>query len=348
MIPTFTSLKINSSRLFSIILIIVSILPLLATYLTYNFPKIIGSLNLVSILILIGSTHVFGTVYLFSDKNIRLFFLSHPIKMIIIPVSLIISSVIIIGNPENNLFVPAAMAYILYGIWHFGSQNVGVATFISLSTQKKSLPNFQKRILQMSAFTGMLGVLKIRQPDFGVGKENIHVNESLMTFIDNIYFLGSIVAVILTIVMFVTLIPALKKGKYFYCLSLMIMTVFLFTMYITSDRILGFGAFAAAHGLQYIVFLASHSMKTNSKTKKSFTYRLLIPIFFLLGVLITGWFIWSNQNNLNGMNNDFALLGVGLINGITLAHFWVDQYLWKMKNQDRKEWVSDKFDFIFK
>ena len=341
-------IKFNPSKLFSIVLIMVSVLPLISTYLTYTFPKIIGSLDIVTILIVVGSTHVFGTVYLFSDKNIRLFFISHPIKMIIIPVILLLSSVLIIGNPENNLFMPAAIGYILYSIWHFGSQNVGVATFISFSTRKKSLPNFEKKILQLCALTGMLGVLKIRQPDLGVGKENVYLTDNIITYIDYVYSIGSVLAIILTILMFVTLIPAFKRGEYFYCLSLMIITVFLFTMYLTSDRILGFGAFAAAHGLQYIVFLFSHSLNTNSKTKKSPINKLLLPFLFLLCVLITGWFIWSNQNNLNNLDENFALFGIGLINGITLAHFWVDQYLWKMKNEDRKKWVSSKFDFIFK
>ena len=340
--------NIDAKLLFCTALIFVSILPIVTVWLSYKFPVNFGSLELVTTLAIVGSTHVFGTTYLFTDKtNIR-FVLSNPIKLIIVPLLLICLGIILIGNPNNNLFIPAAMLYLIYTMWHFGAQNIGVASFISISTRQKSISSYQKKLLQLCAITAMFGVLKIRQPDLGSNSfiPFMKLSDTVLSIINILYNVGTYMAILLTILVFISILPSLLKREYVHCISMMICATFLFTMFFTLDRMLGYGAFATAHGLQYLIFLSTHSIYKN-KSKNIYPLKKILPFFVMVSILILAGYIWLNFHVADNMNENLPFLGMGVIYGLTLSHYWVDQYFWTMKNPDRRIWIKDRFNFIF-
>jgi hypothetical protein len=42
----------------------------------------------------------------------------------------------------------------------------------------------------------------------------------------------------------------------------------------------------------------------------------------------------------------FPTIGVALLLSITVSHFWVDQYLWRMKHPDRAAWIKSRFGTV--
>jgi hypothetical protein len=35
-----------------------------------------------------------------------------------------------------------------------------------------------------------------------------------------------------------------------------------------------------------------------------------------------------------------------LILGLTMAHYWVDQHIWKFKNLERRKWLMQRYPFL--
>lgn len=337
--------KVNARNIFSWALVSASIAPLICLLFVYHVsPLSIGALPLFDLITLIGATHVFATLYLLTDKQVRTFCISHPIKMIVVPVGFVLLGLLAFSDTNNAVFIPALFSYSLYAVWHYGAQNIGVATFISVSSRRKPLTSNEKIILRASAICGMLGTLKILQPDFLIGRQYVVVDPAVLKLVDGLYFFGSYVAVALTCCGFFFFARAWWHREFMHGVSMLVCITFLLTMYMTTDFALGFGAFAAAHGLQYLVFLFTHS-KTVAEQKGSSLFGFGAPLI-LVGTMFVAHIIWTNNGAL-GLWLDMPLIAMGLLFGITLAHFWIDQFLWRMKDKERAAWIKQRYWFLF-
>ena len=332
--------------IFTWALVIATVAPLFCILFVYHVtPLSVGAIPLFDLITLIGATHVFASLYLISDKQVRTFFLLHPIKMIAVPVGFVLLGLVAFSHAGNVVFIPALFAYSLYAVWHYGAQNIGVATFISVASRVKPLAPQEKRVLRASAFCGMLGTLKILQPDFMIGRQYVAIDPNVLKLVDGLYFLGSYLAVVLTCCGFFFFVRACLHREFMHGISMLMCVIFLFTMYVTTDFALGFGAFAAAHGLQYLVFLFTHT-STVAEPKYSSPFGFVAPLVLLIALMVIAHLIWTNSGKM-GLGFDMPLFGMGLVFGITLAHFWVDQFLWRMKDNERAAWIKQRYSFLF-
>src|SRR5271163_117182 len=130
--------KVQPQTIFSWALIGATTLPFIAfaTHLTVVAPAVM-------VFLMLGGTHVGATTYLFSDPAIRQFCVANPVKMIAIPCALLVAVLAIFSQP-GPLFTCAALAFFLLQTWHFGAQNIGVASFISLSDRGRPLSPAEK------------------------------------------------------------------------------------------------------------------------------------------------------------------------------------------------------------
>src|SRR5690242_17835316 len=99
-----------------------------------------GPVSLFSAITAVGSTHVLATAYLFTDSDVRRFVAANPAKLIVLPLALMATvAVLFLSIPGKPFFVAAMLVYLLWNNWHFGAQNVGVASFISFYERGKPL-----------------------------------------------------------------------------------------------------------------------------------------------------------------------------------------------------------------
>lgn len=334
---------VNRAYLFCWSLIAVTVAPLILTIISTHSPLYAGKFSVVDVMAAIGAAHVGATSYLLSDPSVRRFFKDNPIKMIAVPLGLIATGIALLSVPGTGIFIPALFIYSLYAVWHFGSQNVGVAAFISVASRGKSVSLLEKRLVRLSAFCGMLGTLAILQPDFMIGKQYVSLDASTLSVIDFFYTFGRWMALGLTLCAVALAISAWRRGEFMHGLSLILCVTFLFTMYVTKDYMIGFGAFAAAHGLQYLVFLFAHS--TQNRSERNFALQASFQPLLLIAILIAAHMLWTNSAIF--ATTEMPLRGVGIIFGLGLAHFWVDQFLWRMKDKDRARWIKEKYGFLF-
>jgi hypothetical protein len=102
---------------------------------------------------------------------------------------------------------------------------------------------------------------------------------------------------------------------------------FLFPMYLSHDYMIGFMSFVVAHGLQYLIFLGAHSAgRDTDQPKRS----LFMGSALLVLVVLIANLLWKVQAF---GSTDFTI-GLALILLLTLIHFWVDRFLWRMRDKD--------------
>jgi hypothetical protein len=46
-------------------------------------------------------------------------------------------------------------------------------------------------------------------------------------------------------------------------------------------------------------------------------------------------------------NRAVVRAGLGVALGVTLAHFWLDQHLWRLRDPSRRAWVRDRYAFLY-
>ncbi|MBI3563092.1 MAG: hypothetical protein HY080_15390 [Gammaproteobacteria bacterium] len=332
--------------IFSLTLIIVTILPAISIMVVPMYPSM--GPRVVDFLVVLSSTHVFATLYLFTDPAIRLFVLRHPIKMILIPLVLILASILAFSSPEYPAFVAILLLFFLYQTWHFGAQNIGVATYVSLAERGRGLAPTEKITIRLGILCGMLGVLRALYPDFMIGKQYMPLDPVTLRVFDFLREIGSIAALVLSVLAAVFLLKAWRQQNFLYGIAIFFSITFLFPMYLSENYMIGFGSFAVAHGLQYLVFLSTHSLGTRISygNTPNIRFSFLFPPVILVATIFLGYLIWSKGPEIK--SEHFTLFGMSIILGLTLAHFWIDQFLWKMKDRERAQWVKDRYRFLFR
>jgi nitrate reductase NapE component len=289
-----------------------------------------------------------ATAYLFTDRVNRRFVLNRPIQLIVIPILLFTGGVLVFMRPQNPVFVPALLLLFLYQTWHFGSQNIGVAMFISLSERGKAISPGEKNIIRMGTVCGMLGVLSALYPGFMIGQQYVHIDATPLAAIRFLHDVGTFVALALTGGALLLLLKAWHQRQFIYGAAIFLSVTFLFPMYISENYMIAVASFTIAHGLQYVVFLAAHSLSPPKSTRwRSFPFlAILIPPLILAGIVGTGHLIWTNAPTFQ--SDLLPLVGLSIILGLTLSHFWIDQFMWRMRNSERAKWVRQNYGFIFR
>ena len=371
--------QIDKSTYLIICLLLSSSLP----FIIYLMHQTLNGTTLTNILLpLIGTisgTHVFATLYLYiSDKDLKKGVSRANLVTVVIPLFLISLNILAVMNfpPKYLLLYMVIKAH--YAIVHFGRQNLGIFSFFTLSQLGRPLKKEEKFLINAMVIIGLFGTLKIFSPNYTLSPDLFVINSGIVLGFAN--YLHSIGKFLYLGLILATLYHLYKNKNYSISVSFMFIMIMLWyapIFYLYQYPLLSFAAFTTAHGFQYLTILFFHSLSMkkdstklstlldhNSEIKKNKTNkRLLIylmtfyPIILLIGVMIIGQQLWSNSNvlfiNLEDIittidQNSILKLGFGLIGGITLAHYFVDHFIWRFNNPERRSWFKDRFDFIFK
>jgi len=328
-------------NIFDYSLVVVTILPLLTIIpLYFNIQSMVF---LYFTIISLGSTHVFATVYLLYDKDVQQFIKKEPINFILIPAFLIFFTIFIFINTPNQYFIIVLLIFIFNQSDHYGNQNTGVLAFSSLSNRGISINKFERVTLKLGILCGLLGTYKMLHPSLlAPSKIFLYNTEYIDKIFLPLYDIGKFSYLLLGIISIIYAIIYLRKYPTFFVLYLC--SVLFFTpIYFIERELVAFFVIATAHGLQYLVFLITHG--GNKKTNP------LLNILLLSIIVFIGYLIWhksgiffSNFSNNEMLINKYA---ISIIFGLTFAHFWFDQNLWKLRISNRRDWIKKNYDFIF-
>jgi hypothetical protein len=159
--------------------------------------------------------------------------------------------------------------------------------------------------------------------------------------VDLAYAVGFAAAIPLALVAGWMMVRACRDGHAVFGISLFLSVCFFAPMYLSHDHQLGYISFTIAHGLQYLIFLIVHCAgQTRPRVAPSRLGRLLGPAVLLAAVLI-GHFLWNMK-----LARSVPAIGIAIVPALTLGHFWLDLFVWRLRDRERASWVQARFGFV--
>lgn len=239
-------------------------------------------------------------------------------------------------------------------IYHYQKQNVGIFSLISPLINRAYMTPIEKRLIICSGVSGMLA--------FGSPTGTPLFEDTLFeTFGPYAYQLSKLMLGII-LAIFITLLWKSWRDNHHTHFKLFILRwgmlllflSFYTPLYLIENKLLAFGMFASAHGLQYLfimLFVASDgNLISSSKLSKRHIFSVVISVCFLILMTVILWKLWTMTqvagNRFEGQPLGYALLGLAV--SFSFVHYYLDGKLWKMSNPAIKQFMQQKLDFIFK
>lgn len=233
------------------------------------------------------------------------------------------------------------LAYLHFGMLHFGRQNLGVLSFVSRISLRRPMRPFERRTIMAGVIAGMFATYSIFAPALGLNPKAFPFDVSRVEPIFSFFwYVGATINIVLVPVVLLYAF-ACRRDYDWSTLTAWLASVFFFLpMFLTSNPLFALGAWTVAHGLQYVVFLFFHAAGKR---------RPMMPMIFLGAAVIAGMVIWRLSAAAQNSDGAGAIkVAVATITAITLVHYWVDQFLWKFSTAERRQWFSDNYAFLFR
>lgn len=366
----------RSARIFNLLILLTFAIPLTIYFIHTFFSGNQVWQYFAFLLPFIGSlsgTHVFATTYLYFDRELPAGISQGVFKLTIIPLGIVAVNVFAVTALSLQALVWFMVFYAHYAMFHFGRQNVGVLSFSFLSTGQGPLTVMEKRIINAVTVCGMCGALQVFAPglmlDPSLYPFDLSAIQPAIPILFNVgagLYVGVIAFAFVYFVRNRRRFSGVRTALYWMC-------VFWYSgiFAVPEYTLLHLALFTTAHGLQYLVFLGFHAYSSSqfrwqslrlTKTREaasSFSRNLAfcgLPALILLGSIAAAWWIWSNQSRLFSgagflidqfiVHDGVLKLGVGFILGLTMAHYWVDQHIWRFKSPERRKWLMQRYPFL--
>jgi hypothetical protein len=330
-----------TGRTFVIAILAATFCPLAAAAVTHVIPAStrLGFGTLFTILSTVAGTHVFSTAYLLFDPREHAGVVRPTITLVAVPAVLLAANFFALLAAPLWLTMMFMLVYIHYGMWHFGRQNLGVLAFVARLSLKRPMSRFERRTIMAGVFAGMCAAYTIFAPALLLIPKAFPFDvSSVDEFFRVGWYVGAAIEAVLVPV--VLLHVANHRDAYEpYTLATYLAGVFFFLpVFVSSDPLLSLATWMTAHGLQYLVFLSFHAAGKS---------RPVIPTLFLVGMAAAGYAIWQFSARLQSVDDMVTIkLAVSVVTGLTLVHYWVDQFLWKFNSVERRAWLARNYAFL--
>jgi hypothetical protein len=315
---------------------------------------------------LLAAIHVPMTVYLLFDPGIRRQMYSRPLPLIVMPL-LIFAAVFAINfltidarkEGTSTTFVYFTYFVLVWNLWHFGKQNIGVYSFFRASQNQSSVVPLERKLLLGGAVLGALSAFAATGDYFPKQyAKNVDMNWFLAIG-KQLGGIGTVGQVLMVIVVLFLLWSQRQRHSWASAVMFFLSTNFFFSYYLLgadAPFVFIFTCSTFAHGLQYLTFLGFHAGTSHNWSRLS---RWVMPVIFVV--------VAASLIDLYQFNLIFAAAGLGRLLtwvgspdtaigsavfafnvGVLLIHFWLDSYFWRFKDANSRTWMSSRFGFVLK
>lgn len=355
----------STRRHFGAALLIATVVPFLVAM--SNFLHVAKFKALEQFIVFLALIHVPMTMYLFFDPAIRRQVRGNPIRFVGVPVLILAACVFVfvVSTPDIIEQKASALTYCLLGVlswnfWHFGKQNIGVYAYYRLSQGAGGMSPIERKLIYTGAFLGAVSAAFLGLRYYG-GYQLLYSQQANFDQWDQLSgYLGALgksaqYALALCTVLYIfgnrSRFGWKSGSMFFLCVN------FFLPAYLGLDWkqwIAFYVASSFTHGCQYIVFLMFHSYHARHRIalpKKwpVYTYTIL---FLLLCVLIGDLYkfhkvipVFHFADKLSDAYWMSLVNGFGV--GVLLNHFWFDSFFWKFKNKEARDWMLERYGFLF-
>lgn len=307
-----------------------SLFPMVAYPLaTLVIPKDASVTAALGILAFVGAHfHVGLTAWFYTDPVMRSHFSAHPNRYFFVPILLVGGMAALFALVDLSVARYVVVPYLVWQMWHYQKQNVGLLSFIAAGTDRTPLSAWERRTFAVAAVSGILGFLHLGGSKLGV--------PDLPDVYLRLHQVGLAVACLLP----VGFVAALTQSKSLRTNRMRLAfflfgTVFFLPIYLFDDPIAAITGYAIAHGLQYVVFMAFVGIDK----------RHPIPSLIVLagiGAIYGALALWLLDNA--------AVYGNGLFGafvGLVMVHFVLDGGIWRLREPFQRGYMREKFSFVF-
>lgn len=316
-----------------------------------------------------SDSHVFATGYLYlrprNFDGIRY----RWTLLYLVPIAIVAMNLWAITMLPTAHLMWFMIVYVHYALFHFARQNIGVLSFVTMTSARRPLHRREKLILNGVAICGMFGALKLYAPGLLLNPEHFAFDLSAIAVVIEPLYIAGLIGY--------GVVFALAAGHFFthrqsydaYSATIFWLCVAWYVPIYAAlgHPLLSIASFTTAHGLQYLVLLGFHAYRRSKlrvarrSDSGAFPGTLngwyaLMPCLALLAAALTGALLWHYpQLPFAGFSEiiqtmagagGIAKAGAGLVAGITLAHFWVDQFIWRSRTPERRGWLIENYPFL--
>ncbi|PJI44430.1 hypothetical protein [Ferrovibrio sp.] len=298
------------------------------------------------VLELLAAPHVFTTLYLLVDAR-ELVGVPRPLlTLLVVPLLLMAATAAVLVASPLWMVTAFMLFYTFFGMWHFGRQNFGVVAFATRISYRRPMARLERHALNAGNIAGLLAGYHIFAPVmFTLNRQTWPLDLSEIDPVFSLLRYGGLVIYAVLIPFTVYYLIANWRRHEPFALVIFLGCVFFFLpTYLSTDPLLVLVAWAVAHGLQYVLILGLHAAGRATGRAERFS---VWPLLLFTLVVIGGVVLWrfSGRVQLDGDDTEVRV-AVSAVVAITLAHYWVERYLWKFSSPERRAWLEQSFRFL--
>jgi hypothetical protein len=297
------------------------------------------------LLTLVSAPHVLTTLYLVLDRQ-NLAGIPRPAMTIAaIPLALIAFNYAVLLTAPLWAVLAYMLAYVHVSMWHFGRQNLGVLAFATRISNGRPMTRFERWTITAGVVAGVLGAYRIFAPDLLLDADAWPLDFSDVHPVFSRLWYGGVAIYALLIPASLAYVLA-RRSQYQPLSGLLYLSCVFFFLpaYVADKPLLLFTSWLVAHGVQYLVFVAFHAA---GQARGRFGLRALAPLAVFSGCLVAGVALWRFSEHVQHVgDHEIARLAIATTTALTLAHYWIDQYLWRFGNPQRRAWLAQSYRFV--
>jgi hypothetical protein len=301
-----------------------------------------GTFRLMNIL---AAPHVVTTIYLLVDRR-QLEGVERPALTVgLVPVALVLVCIGVLMAAPLWLVAVFMLGFVFYSTWHFGRQNVGIASFAARVGNGRPLGREERLILNLGVAGGLLVSYRAFAPTLMLAPEiwpfDLAFAEPVLA---RLWYAGVALYAVLVPVVLVRVLMQRQHYPFWTLVNYLGCVFFFLPAYLSDNALFLVTSWTVAHGLQYLVMLAFHAAAAGRIERGA---RALRPILILGLSLVVGVGLWlAADRTLAAADAVTAKALFAVIMALTLAHYWIDQYLWRFRTPARRAWLARSFPFL--
>ena len=294
---------------------------------------------------ILAAPHVVTTIYLLIDRR-QFEGVERPAFTVgFVPAAMIVVCFAVLMAAPLWLVAAFMLGFVFYSTWHFGRQNVGIASFAARVGDSRPLEREERLMLNLGVLAGLLVSYRAFAPALMLPPELWPFDLSFAEPVLSRLWYGGIALYALLIPVVLVRVAMQRRRYPFWMLVIYLGCVFFFLpAYLSDNALFLVTSWTVAHGLQYLVMLAFHA---GAAGRVEQGVRALRPAFAFGLSLAAGVALWLAADRMAGIADaTMAKALFAVIIALTLAHYWIDQYLWRFRTPARRAWLARSFPFL--
>ena len=301
--------------------------------------------TVIQLLTLIAAPHVLATACLLFDRRDLAGITRPGLTIYAIPAALMAGNYVILLAAPLWAVTVYMLVYVHFSMWHFGRQNLGVMAFAARIGKGRAMDAFERRTVMAGVVAGVLGGYHMFAPTLMLDPAGWPLDLARFDPIFSRLWYGG--AAIFAALIPATAIHILRNRTRYDGLSLALYlgcVFFFMPAYVSDHPLFLLVSWSTAHGVQYLIFVAYHAA---GKAHGRLGLAALAPLAVFIACLVGGVALWRLTGSVRDTGNaDMIRILVATTTALTLAHYWIDAFLWKFGSAERRAWLVRTYQFL--